>query len=437
MNNFFLVGFMGVGKTTFGKRLAKSLHYKFIDTDSLIEKEMGVSVAEIFKLKGEPFFRELEKKVLREIILDNEHNVVVSTGGGMGASIDNINLMKKKGVVLYLKMNSSSIFNRLKNAKINRPLIDNFNENELKQFLNEKLKEREKYYQLAQVEINALHLKKIKKQEIEFFANNYNQLLTNSATYFYDSGKETFYLCKRMEPPKINIAIDGYSSCGKSTVAKLLANDMAYSYVDTGAMYRAVTLYLLDRGIIKDGKISPRMVIDSLKNIKITFRFNEKTKSSDVYLNGENVEGEIRDPKITSLVSGVSTIREVRQKLIHLQKGIGREKGVVMDGRDIGTAVLPKAELKIFLTSDIEVRTQRRYEELRAKGYKILEKEVKENLLSRDYQDTHREENPLRKAEDAIEIDNSEITLEELLNKIKSEVEKVKKKLILKPQKIN
>lgn len=234
-----------------------------------------------------------------------------------------------------------------------------------------------------------------------------------------------------MDSSKINIAIDGYSSCGKSTVAKLLAKELSYSYVDTGAMYRAVTLYLLERGLIKDGKISPRLVIDSLQNIEVTFKFNEKTKSSDVYLNGENVESKIRSPKISSLVSGVSTIKEVRQKLISLQKQIGKEKGVVMDGRDIGTAVLPKAELKIFLVSDIDIRTERRYQEMIDKGYDVRMGEVRKNLLSRDYQDTHREENPLRKADDAIEIDNSEITLDELLNEIKNQVEEVKKNLIL------
>lgn len=234
-----------------------------------------------------------------------------------------------------------------------------------------------------------------------------------------------------MDSSKINIAIDGYSSCGKSTVAKLLAKELSYSYVDTGAMYRAVTLYLLERGLIKDGKISPRLVIDSLQNIEVTFKFNEKTKSSDVYLNGENVESKIRSPKISSLVSGVSTIKEVRQKLISLQKQIGKGKGVVMDGRDIGTAVLPKAELKIFLVSDIDIRTERRYQEMIDKGYDVRMGEVRKNLLSRDYQDTHREENPLRKADDAIEIDNSEITLEELLNEIKNQVEEVKKNLIL------
>ncbi len=225
---------------------------------------------------------------------------------------------------------------------------------------------------------------------------------------------------------KINIAIDGYSSCGKSTVAKLLAKDLAYSYVDTGAMYRAVTLYLLERGLIKDGKLSPRLVADSLDNIRITFKFNEKTKSSDTYLNEENVEDKIRSPEISSMVSGVSSIKEVRHKLIALQKEIGKDKGVVMDGRDIGTAVLPHAELKLFLTSDTDIRTQRRYDELIDKGYKTSLKEVRENLISRDYQDTTRKENPLVKAADAIEIDNSEITLEELLMNIKQKVNELK-----------
>ncbi len=235
------------------------------------------------------------------------------------------------------------------------------------------------------------------------------------------------------ESRKINVAIDGYSSCGKSTVAKLLAKELQYSYVDTGAMYRAVALYFLERGLIKDGKIPAGLIADSLDKITITFKFNEKLKSSETYLNGENVERKIRDPKVSKVVSGVSSIKEVRDKLSALQKDMGAEKGIVMDGRDIGTAILPNAELKLFLTSDIDIRTQRRYEELTAKGYKITERDVKKNLMDRDYQDTHREENPLRKADDAIEIDNSELSMSELMDKIHTEVNK--KLLYLSPNK--
>lgn len=240
-----------------------------------------------------------------------------------------------------------------------------------------------------------------------------------------------------MSTKEINIAIDGYSSCGKSTVAKLLAKELSYSYVDTGAMYRAVTLYLVDRGLIKDGKISHKLVVDSLPDINVRFKFNTHKKASDVYLNGENVEDKIRSPKISSYVSGVSAIKEVREKLTSLQKAIGEDKGVVMDGRDIGTDVLPHAELKLFLTSDIDIRTERRYQELINKGYKVSQSEVRKNLLNRDYQDTHREENPLRKASDALEIDNSEITIDELLNKIIEEVKSVKKQLVLTTEKQN
>ena len=189
-------------------------------------------------------------------------------------------------------------------------------------------------------------------------------------------------------------------------------------------MYRAVALYFIERGLIKDGKIPAGLIADSLNHITITFKHNEKSKSSETYLNGENVEGKIRDPKISRVVSGVSTIKDVRDKLSVLQKNMGSEKGVVMDGRDIGTAILPHAELKLFLTSDIDVRTKRRYDELIAKGYDTTEMEVKKNLLDRDYQDTHRKENPLGKADDAIEIDNSELTLDELLTVIKEEVDK-------------
>lgn len=225
-----------------------------------------------------------------------------------------------------------------------------------------------------------------------------------------------------MTGKKINIAIDGYSSCGKSTIAKLLANDLEYTYVDTGAMYRTVTYYLLKNGLIKDGKIFIDAAVNALNDINITFKYNPKRNCSDTYLNGENVENEIRSPKISSLVSGVSKIKEVRQKLIATQKKIGEGKGVVMDGRDIGTAVLPNAELKIFLTADIDIRTERRYQELLAKGYETTHKEVRENLISRDYEDSHRKENPLVKAEDAIEMDNSETTIDELLQNIKDKI---------------
>lgn len=215
---------------------------------------------------------------------------------------------------------------------------------------------------------------------------------------------------------KINIAIDGYSSCGKSTLAKLLSQKIEYSYIDTGAMYRSVTLYLVNRGLIKDGKVDRNLIISALPSIDVTFKYNASKNQSDTYLNGENVEDEIRSPEITGLVSGISTLKEVRQKLIALQKKMGEGKGIVMDGRDIGTAVLPNAEVKFFVTADLEVRTQRRFNEMKAKGYSYSFEKVKNNLLERDHNDTHREENPLRQAEDAILLDNTELTIDELVN---------------------
>ena len=214
---------------------------------------------------------------------------------------------------------------------------------------------------------------------------------------------------------KINIAIDGYSSCGKSTLAKLLSQKLEYNYIDTGAMYRSVTLYLMNQGIIKDGKVTLETVIKSLDEIDVTFKFNSVKNQSDTYLNGVNVEDEIRSPEISSLVSGISKIREVRQKLIALQQKIAQHKAIVMDGRDIGTAVLPDAEVKFFVTADLEIRTQRRFDELEAKGYNYSFSKVKQNLLERDHSDTSRKENPLTQAEDAILLDNTELTITELV----------------------
>lgn len=214
---------------------------------------------------------------------------------------------------------------------------------------------------------------------------------------------------------KITIAIDGYSSCGKSTIAKALAAQLGYSYVDTGAMYRAVTLYCIERGLIKDGAFDEHEVELALKDVHLTFKFNPSTKSSETFLNGRNVEKEIRGMDVSSSVSPISKIHEVRVHLVALQRAMGKDKGVVMDGRDIGTNVFPDAELKIFMTADPDVRTHRRYDELAAKGVKITFEEVRENLISRDHEDTHRKENPLIKAEDAIVLDNTDLTREEQL----------------------
>jgi cytidylate kinase len=212
---------------------------------------------------------------------------------------------------------------------------------------------------------------------------------------------------------KITIAIDGYSSCGKSTIAKDLANKLDYIYIDTGAMYRAVTFYLLQNNIItKDGKEIYKME-EFLDEISITFQCDPKTKKCEIFLNGENVEADIRNMLIANNVSFVASSKEVREKLVSIQRELGRSKGVVMDGRDIGTVVFPDAELKLFVTSDTEIRAKRRYNELRGKGEKVSLEDVKANLEKRDYIDSHRKESPLTQAEDAVIIDTSHLTREE------------------------
>lgn len=212
---------------------------------------------------------------------------------------------------------------------------------------------------------------------------------------------------------KITIAIDGYSSCGKSTIAKDLANKLGYIYIDTGAMYRAVTLYLLQNNIItKDGKEIYK-VEEFLDEVNITFQCDPKSKKCEVFLNGENVEGDIRGLIVANNVSFVASIKEVREKLVSIQRELGKSKGVVMDGRDIGTVVFPDAELKLFVTSDTEIRAKRRYNELRGKGEKVTLEDVKANLEKRDYIDSHRKESPLTQAEDAVIIDTSHLTREE------------------------
>lgn len=213
----------------------------------------------------------------------------------------------------------------------------------------------------------------------------------------------------------ITVAIDGYSSCGKSTLAKALAVKLGYSYIDTGAMYRATTLFLIRKGIHPSQENFEQNVIEQLKDIHLSFKYNPTTKSSDTYLNSENVEVEIRQMSVSNMVSDVSIIKEVREKMVAIQKKLGKGKAVVMEGRDIGTNVFPDAELKIFMTADLEIRMQRRYDELHSKGMLVSMEEVKKNLESRDYQDTHRKENPLIKADDAIVLDNSDLSrLEQL-----------------------
>lgn len=227
----------------------------------------------------------------------------------------------------------------------------------------------------------------------------------------------------------ITIAIDGYSSCGKSTLAKALAAELNYAYIDTGAMYRSVTLFCLKQGIIKDNSFLIEEVIKALPKIHLSFRYNNKTKSNDSYLNEVNVEKEIRTLEVAAHASSISTIREVRLQMVALQREMGINKSVVMDGRDIGTAVFPDAELKLFMTADVDVRVQRRFDELHNKGEKISFEEVKRNLLERDYQDTHRKESPLIKASDAIIIDNTELDkneqLEIVLRLVREKTEKI------------
>ena len=212
---------------------------------------------------------------------------------------------------------------------------------------------------------------------------------------------------------KIVIAIDGFSSCGKSTFAKAIAARLGYIFIDTGAMYRAVTLYALENGAIRSGIVDEDAVEALLPQIEITFRFNPQRGASDIYVNGDLAEGRIRSIEVSNCVSGVSSIRAVREKLVAMQQRMGRDRGVVMDGRDIGTVVFPDAELKIFMTADAEVRARRRYAELTAKGDNVTLGEIVENVISRDKADMSRAISPLRQADDAIVLDNSYMTVEE------------------------
>ena len=211
---------------------------------------------------------------------------------------------------------------------------------------------------------------------------------------------------------KIIITIDGWSSCGKSTLAKQLASELSYTYIDSGAMYRAITLYFLRNHI---DWTDVNEVNEALRNIRIEFQLNEKSQQSEIFLNEENVEYLIRDLVIADKVSDVAAIKEVRDFAVAQQQSMGKRKGIVMDGRDIGTTVFPDAELKIFMTADIAVRVERRYKEFFEKNPNITIEEVKNNLEIRDYIDSHREISPLRKADDAIELDNTHLSMEEQL----------------------
>ena len=227
---------------------------------------------------------------------------------------------------------------------------------------------------------------------------------------------------------KITIAIDGFSSCGKSTMAKDLAKKLGYVYVDTGAMYRAVTLYAMRNGLFNaDGSIKTADLERQMNKINITFKLNKRAERPDTYLNNELVENDIRTLEVSNHVSQIAAVPFVREAMVAQQQRMGKDKGVVMDGRDIGTTVFPEAELKVFVTASAEVRAQRRYDELKEKGMPADFNDILKNVQERDYIDSHREVSPLRKAPDAIELDNSHMTIAEqsawLMELVKQKIE--------------
>jgi cytidylate kinase len=213
---------------------------------------------------------------------------------------------------------------------------------------------------------------------------------------------------------KINIAIDGYSSCGKSTIAKAVAKALNYFYVDSGAMYRAITLFALQNNCFKkDNSLDVENLTRVLDHVIVSFKYNTETGEQEIYLNGQNVQKEIRSIQVSNHVSAVSSVKEVRLKLVRLQKRLAESKGVVMDGRDIGTVVMPDAELKLFMIADHFIRAKRRYDELKSNGLDVQLEEIEKNIASRDAMDTSREIDPLKQADDAVVVDNSNLTLEE------------------------
>lgn len=227
---------------------------------------------------------------------------------------------------------------------------------------------------------------------------------------------------------KITIAIDGFSSCGKSTMAKDLAKKLGYVYVDTGAMYRAVTLYAMRNGLFNaDGSVKTADLERQMNKINITFKLNKTAERPDTYLNNELVENDIRTLEVSNHVSQIAAVPFVREAMVTQQQRMGKDKGVVMDGRDIGTTVFPEAELKVFVTASAEVRAQRRYDELKEKGMPADFNDILKNVQERDYIDSHREVSPLRKAPDAIELDNSHMTIAEqsawLMEQVKQKIE--------------
>jgi CMP/dCMP kinase len=223
---------------------------------------------------------------------------------------------------------------------------------------------------------------------------------------------------------KLIIAIDGYSSCGKSTFAKTIAKMLSYIYIDSGAMYRSVTLWCLRNGYIRNGEPDIQGIKSELNNIVISFVYNPDLNEYETFLNSEKVENEIRNMEVSSHVSKISQIPEIRTRLVELQREIGINKGIVMDGRDIGTVVFPNADLKIFMTASVDIRAKRRYDELRGKGTEADYEEIKRNIVARDIADENRDISPLRRAEDAIVLDNSRMSVNQQMEWVKSIIEK-------------
>jgi cytidylate kinase len=225
-----------------------------------------------------------------------------------------------------------------------------------------------------------------------------------------------------MTMPKIVVAIDGHSSCGKSTIAKAVAAHFGYVFIDSGAMYRAVTLFALRNQLIINGEVIRDKLIASLPSIKVTFQFNPAKLASEICLNGENIEEEIRQLPVSQMVSPIATIPEVRAAMVRLQREMGKNKGIVMDGRDIGSVVFPEAELKLFVTASPEIRAKRRYDEMKSKGEKVSFDEILQNILERDHIDSNRKDSPLHKTHDALLLDNSNMDRDEQLNWVIAQV---------------
>lgn len=222
---------------------------------------------------------------------------------------------------------------------------------------------------------------------------------------------------------KLIIAIDGYSSCGKSTFAKAIARELNYIYIDSGAMYRAVTLYCIRKGYTEKDDLKVNAIREDLKNIHIGFVYNPDILEYETFLNSENVENEIRGFEVSSHVSRISQIQEVRTRMVELQRQIGVYKGIVMDGRDIGTVVFPDADLKIFMTASVDIRAKRRYDELRGRSIEVGFEEIKRNIISRDIADENRDISPLRRANDAIVLDNSRMTVDQQMEWVRNLIE--------------